>query len=43
MVLDGAMDGDAFIAYVEKVLVPELTEGDVVIMDNEERMQASRP
>ena len=34
MVLDGAMDGDAFIAYVEKVLVPELTKGDIVIMDN---------
>ncbi len=34
MVLDGAMDGDAFRAYVEQVLVPELTKGDVVIMDN---------
>lgn len=34
MVLDGAMDGDAFIAYVEKVLVPELTKDDLVIMDN---------
>lgn len=34
MVLDGAMNGDAFRAYVEQVLVPELTEGDVVIMDN---------
>ena len=34
MVIDGAMDGDAFIAYVEQVLVPELREGDVVIMDN---------
>lgn len=34
MVLDGAMDGDAFRAYVEQVLVPELTKGDIVIMDN---------
>ena len=34
MVLDGAMNGDAFRAYVEQVLVPELTEEDVVIMDN---------
>ncbi len=34
MVLDGAMNGDAFIAYVEQVLVPELTKGDVVVMDN---------
>ena len=28
------MDGDAFRPYVTKVLVPELTPGDVVIMDN---------
>jgi transposase len=34
MVLDGAMNGDAFRAYVEQVLVPELKKGDVVIMDN---------
>lgn len=34
MVIDGAMDGNAFIAYVEQVLVPELRKGDVVIMDN---------
>jgi transposase len=34
MVLDGPMNGDAFIAYVEQVLVPELTRGDVVVMDN---------
>ena len=33
-VLDGPMDGDAFRAYVIEVLVPELTPGDVVIMDN---------
>ena len=34
MVLDGPMDGDAFRAYVEQILAPELTAGDVVIMDN---------
>lgn len=34
MVLDGPMCGDAFRAYVGQVLVPELTPGDVVIMDN---------
>jgi transposase len=34
MVLDGPMDGVAFLAYVRQVLVKELTPGDVVIMDN---------
>jgi hypothetical protein len=34
MVLDGPMNGEAFLAYVEKALVPELRPGDVVIMDN---------
>lgn len=34
MLLDGAMNGDAFLAYVEQVLVKELAPGDVVIMDN---------
>ena len=34
MVLDGPMNGDAFIAYIEQVLVPELGKGDIVIMDN---------
>jgi len=34
MVLDGPMDGLAFRAYVEQVLVPTLKPGDVVIMDN---------
>ncbi len=33
MVLDGAMHGAAFLAYVEQVLVPTLTAGDIVIMD----------
>ena len=34
MVLDGPMDGTAFLAYVRQVLVKELSPGDVVIMDN---------
>ena len=34
MVLDGPMNGDAFEAYVEQVLVPTLRPGEVVIMDN---------
>ena len=34
VVLDGAMDGACFLAYVEQMLVPVLTPGDVVVMDN---------
>jgi transposase len=34
MLLDGPMDGDAFLAYVEQVLAPELSAGETVIMDN---------
>ena len=34
MVLEGAMDGAAFAAYVEQVLAPALLPGDVVVMDN---------
>ena len=34
MVLDGPINGFAFQAYVDQVLVPELREGDVVVMDN---------
>jgi transposase len=33
-VIDGAMDGPAFIAYVEQVLVPTLRKGDTVFIDN---------
>lgn len=32
--LDGAMDGGAFRTYVERVLVPALRPGDIVVMDN---------
>lgn len=34
MTLDGAMNGPAFLAYVEQVLAPTLRPGDIVIMDN---------
>ncbi len=34
MLLDGAMHGAAFLAYVEQVLVPTLSSGDIVVMDN---------
>ena len=34
MVLDGAMNGPAFKAYVEQVLAPSLKPRDIVIMDN---------
>ena len=33
-VLDGPIDRNAFETYVEKVLVPELSVGDVVVIDN---------
>ena len=34
MVVDGAITGDLFVAYVEQVLAPALKAGDVVVMDN---------
>ena len=34
MVLDGPINGVAFQAYVDQVLVPELNAGDIVVMDN---------
>jgi transposase len=44
-VVDGAVNGDMFGAFVEQVLIPELRRGDVVVMDNlsspkRERMRA---
>lgn len=32
--LEGAVDGAAFRVYVEQVLVPALSPGDIVVMDN---------
>ena len=34
MIMDGPMDGEAFLTYVERVLVPNLAQGDIVVMDN---------
>ena len=34
MMVDGAVNADIFETFVEKVLVRELSEGDVVVMDN---------
>jgi transposase len=33
-VLDGPMNGEAFLVYVEKVLAPSLSHGDIVVIDN---------
>jgi transposase len=34
IVIDGAINGDIFLAYVQQVLVPTLKPGDLVVMDN---------
>jgi transposase len=33
-VVDRAMDGPSFLAYVEQILAPTLRKGDIVFMDN---------
>lgn len=33
-VIDGPINGEAFRAYIEQILVPALSPGDIVIMDN---------
>jgi transposase len=33
-VIDGPIDGESFLAYVEQILVPTLEPGDIVIIDN---------
>jgi len=33
-VIDGAVNGETFLAYVRQVLVPTLTPGKIVVMDN---------
>ena len=33
-ILDGPIDGESFRTYVEKVLIPTLKQGDIVVMDN---------
>jgi transposase len=34
MVVDGAMTGEMFVAYLEQCLVPTLKRNDIVVMDN---------
>ncbi|MFP5504136.1 MAG: IS630 family transposase [Candidatus Sericytochromatia bacterium] len=34
MTIAGAVDGEAFVAFTERMLAPELRPGDVVVMDN---------
>ena len=34
MVVDGAINGELFLVYVEQILLPTLQEGDIVVMDN---------
>jgi len=34
MVIDGAMNGELFLAYVQQQLIPTLRAGDIVVMDN---------
>ena len=34
MTVNGAVDGEVFLIYVREVLVPTLTRGDIVVMDN---------
>ena len=34
LVLDGPINGDSFLAYVEQILAPTLKPGDIVVMDN---------
>lgn len=34
MLLDGPMDGECFLAWVEQMLAPTLRPGDLVVMDN---------
>src|SRR4051795_332437 len=33
-VLDGPIDGESFLAYIEQILLPTLKPGDIVIVDN---------
>ena len=34
MLLDGPMDGECFLAWIEQMLAPALQPGDLVVMDN---------
>lgn len=34
MVVDGAINGELFLAYIEQILLPTLRKGDIVVLDN---------
>jgi len=34
MVIDGAINGELFLAYVKQILLPTLKKGDIVVFDN---------
>jgi transposase len=34
LVIDGAVNGEMFLAWVEQFLAPVLSKGDIVVMDN---------
>ncbi len=34
LVQDGPINGEAFQAYVDQILIPDLAQGDIVVMDN---------
>jgi len=34
LVIDGAINGETFLAYVEQMLAPTLSPGDIVVLDN---------
>ena len=42
LALDGAVDGDAFLIYVGKVLLPTLHGGEIVVLDNLSSHKLSR-
>jgi putative transposase len=33
-VIDGAINGETFLLYIEKILAPTLSPGDAVVLDN---------
>ena len=33
-ILDGPMNGEAFLVYLDEILIPTLAAGDIVVMDN---------
>lgn len=43
MMLNGTMDGDAFLAYVRTMLAPALKPGDILVMDNLSSHRVSVP